>query len=152
MAEDFQKKIEELESKLELKNNEISNYLERIEYLEDSIMEIEKSPTRKTKKSEIPILKFQIKELEKKNRELKDKMGYIRAENVKLKIEQQKQKKANPNSTSIQIITQNPLSSQFVTSLAKDIVFIENEIKKVDMNKEEIVRKLKHFMKIIRDG
>jgi hypothetical protein len=79
-------------------------------------------------------------------------MGYIRAENVKLKIDLEKQQKPNPNSTSIQIVTQNPLSKQAVTALAKDIVYIENEIKKADINKEEIVQKLKHFMKIIRDG
>ncbi len=153
MAEDFQKKkIEELESQLEVKNKEISNYLNRIEYLEDTIMEIENDSSKGTKKSEIPLLKFQKEELERKYRELKDKMGYIRAENVKLKIELEKQRKSNPNSTSIQIVTQNPFSNQVITSLAKDVVYIENEIKKADMNKEEIVRKLKHFMKLIKDG
>ena len=153
MAEEFQKNfIKQLESKIELKNKEISKYLERIEYLEDAIMEIETSTSKKTKKSEIPLLKFQLKESEKKYRELKDKMGYIRAENIRFKIELEKQKKANPNSTSIKIVPQNPLSNQTITSLAKDVVYIENEIKKADMNKEEIIHKLRRFMKIIRQG
>ena len=153
MAEDFQrKKIEELEADLKVKNNEISKYLERIEYLEDMIMEIEESLSNKTKKGEIPLLKFQIKEMETKFRELKDKMGYLRKENVSLKIELEKLKNVNPKSSSIEIITRNPLSDQVITSIAKDVVYVENELKKTNMNKEEIVKKLRHFMKIIRDG
>ncbi|MFX1337912.1 MAG: hypothetical protein ACFFDK_04830 [Promethearchaeota archaeon] len=153
MAEDFQKKkIEELETELELKNKEISSYLDRIEYLEDTIMEIEESLSNKTKKSEDLLLKFQLKELEKNYRELKDRLGYLRKENVNLKIELEKLNKINPESSSIKIITRNPLSDQVITSIAKDVVYIENELKKTNMNKEEIVKKLRHFMKIIRDG
>jgi hypothetical protein len=151
MAEDFQKlKIEELESELELKNKDISKQLDRIEYLEDTIMEIEESLSKKSEKNEVPLLKFQIKESERKYRELKDRLGYIRKENVNLKIQLEKLRKTNPKSSSIEIITRNPLSNQVVTSIAKDIVYIENELKKTKMNKEEIVRKLRHFMKIIR--
>ena len=73
MAEDFQnKKIEELESELEIKNKEVSNHLDRIEYLEDTIMEIEEKLSKKSNKSGDPLLKFQIKELERKYRELKE--------------------------------------------------------------------------------
>ena len=103
MAEDFQnKKIVELESELALKNKEISNHLDRIEYLEDMIMEIEESLSKKSKKGEVPLLKFQIKETERKYRELKDRLGYIRVENVNLKIELEKLKKTNPKSSSIE--------------------------------------------------
>jgi len=123
-----------------------------LEYLEDMIMEIEESLSNKTKKGEIPLLKFQIKEMETKFRELKDKMGYLRKENVSLKIELEKLKNVNPKSSSIEIITRNPLSDQVITSIAKDVVYVENELKKTNMNKEEIVKKLRHFMKIIRDG
>jgi hypothetical protein len=153
MAQDFQnKKIKELESLLELQNKEISKHLDRIEYLEDTILEIKESLSKKSKKKEIPLLKFQIKESERKYRELKDRMGYLRVENVNLKTELEKLKNVNPKSSSIRIVSQNPFSDHVITSLAKDIVYIENEIKKTTMNKEEIIRKLHHFMNIIRNG
>ena len=151
MAEDFQnKKIKELESELELKKKEVSNHLDRIEYLEDTIMEIEETLSKKSNKSGDPLLKFQIKELERKNREIKDRMGYIRLENVKLRRELEKLK-TNASSSSIRIVTQNSLSNQVILSIAKDIVYIENEIKKTTMNKKEIGDKLRHLMKIIRN-
>ena len=151
MAEDFQnKKIEELESELEIKNKEVSNHLDRIEYLEDTIMEIEEKLSKKSNKSGDPLLKFQIKELERKYRELKDRMGYIRVENVKLRRELEILK-TNASSSSIRIVTQNSLSNQAILSIAKDIVYIENEIKKTTMNKKEIGNKLRHLMKIIRN-
>ena len=151
MAEDFQnKKIEELESELEIKNKEVSNHLDRIEFLEDAIMEIEEKLSKKSNKSGDPLLKFQIKELERKYRELKDRMGYIRVENVKLRRELEILK-TNASSSSIRIVTQNSLSNQAILSIAKDIVYIENEIKKTTMNKKEIGNKLRHLMKIIRN-
>lgn len=151
MAEDFQnKKIEELKSELELKKKEVSNHLDRIEYLEDAIMEIEETLSKKSNKSGDSLLKFQIKELERKYRELKDRMGYIRVENVKLRSELEKLK-TNASSSSIRIVTQNSLSNQAILSIAKDIVYIENEIKKTTMNKKEIGDKLRHLMKIIRN-
>ncbi len=151
MAEDFQnKKIEELKSELELKKKEVSNHLDRIEYLEDTIMEIEEKLSKKSNKSGDPLLKFQIKELERKYRELKDRMGYIRVENVKLRSELEKLK-TNASSSSIRIVTQNSLSNQAILSIAKDIVYIENEIKYTTMNKKEIGNKLRHLMKIIRN-
>jgi len=151
MAEDFQnKKIEELKSELELKKKEVSNHLDRIEYLEDTIMEIEETLSKKSNKSEDPLLKFQIKELERKNRELKDRMGFIRLENVKLRRELEKLK-TNASSSSIRIVTQNSLTNQVILSIAKDIVYIDNEIKKTTMNKKEIGDKLRHLMKIIRN-
>jgi len=151
MTEDFQnKKIEELESELELKKKEVSNHLDRIEYLEDTIMEIEETQSKKSNKSGDPLLKFQIKELERKHRELKDKMGFLRLENVRLKRELEKLK-TNASSSSIRIVTQNSLTNQAILSIAKDIVYIENEIKKTTMNKKEIGDKLRHLMKIIRN-
>jgi predicted nucleic acid-binding Zn-ribbon protein len=144
-------KIKQLKSELELKNKEISNYCDRIEYLEDSIMEIEESLSKKSSKSTDALLKFQMKELEIKYRELKDNMGFVRKENAKLKTEIDKIKKTTNNSSSIKIVTRNSLSNEVITSIAKDLVFIENEIKKTDMNKEEIGNRLRNLMKIIRN-
>ena len=152
MTEDSLKnEIKQLKSELELKNKEITNYCDRIEYLEDSIMEIEENLSKKSKKSQDALLKFQMNELEIKYRDLKNNMGFLRKENTKLKIEIDKIKKKTNNSSSIKIVTRNSLSNEVITSMAKDIVFIENEIKKTNMNKEEIGNRLRNLMKIVRN-
>ena len=152
MTEDSLKnEIKQLKSELELKNKEITNYCDRIEYLEDSIMEIEENLSKKSKKSQDALLKFQMNELEIKYRDLKNNMGFLRKENAKLKIEIDKIKKKTNNSSSIKIVTRNSLSNEVITSMAKDIVFIENEIKKTNMNKEEIGNRLRKLMKIVRN-
>ena len=152
MTEDSLKnEIKQLKSELELKNKEITNYCDRIEYLEDSIMEIEENLSKKSKKSPDALLKFQMNELEIKYRDLKNNMGFLRKENAKLKIEIDKIKKKTNNSSSIKIVTRNSLSNEVITSMAKDIVFIENEIKKTNMNKEEIGNRLRNLMKIVRN-
>ena len=152
MTEDSLKnEIKQLKSELELKNKEISNYRDRIDYLEDSIMEIEENLSKKSTKSVDALLKFQMKELEIKYRDLKNNMGFLRKENAKLKIEIDKIKKKTNNSSSIKIVTRNSLSNDVITSMAKDIVFIENEIKKTNMNKEEIGIRLRNLMKIVRN-
>lgn len=152
MTEDSLKnEIKQLKSELELKNKEITNYCDRIEYLEDSIMEIEENLSKKSKKSQDALLKFQMNELEIKYRDLKNNMGFLRKENAKLKIEIDKIKKKTNNSSSIKIVTRNSLSNEVITSMAKDIVFIENEIKKTNMNKEEIGNRLRNLMKIVRN-
>ena len=152
MTEDSLKnEIKQLKSELELKNKEITNYCDRIEYLEDSIMEIEENLSKKSKKSPDALLKFQMNELEIKYRDLKNNMGFLRKENTKLKIEIDKIKKKTNNSSSIKIVTRNSLSNEVITSMAKDIVFIENEIKKTNMNKEEIGNRLRKLMKIVRN-
>ena len=152
MTEDSLKnEIKQLKSELELKNKEITNYCDRIEYLEDSIMEIEENLSRKSKKNPDALLKFQMNELEIKYRDLKNNMGFLRKENAKLKIEIDKIKKKTNNSSSIKIVTRNSLSNDVITSMAKDIVFIENEIKKTNMNKEEIGNRLRKLMKIVRN-
>lgn len=150
MTENFLKnKIEELKLEIELKNKDISNFQSRIEYLEEMIIEIEKSLSKKSNKNSNLLLKFQKHVLKKKYRALKNKMGFLRKENINLKKELENKKDTAHNSSSIKIITQNSLSNQVKTALAKDLVYIEKEIKKKNMNKEEITNKLRHFMKII---
>jgi len=152
MAEDFLKsRIEELESELELKNKEISNNLDKIDYLEETIMEIEDSLSKKSSKSEDLLLKSKVKDLNRKNREMKDRMGFLRLENVRLKQELEKLKKNTSSSSTVRIVTQNPLSNEVILSLVKDIIYIENEIKKPTMNAEEIGKKLRKLMKFIRN-
>jgi chromosome segregation ATPase len=152
MAEEFLKKrIEELESELEVKNKEISKYLDKIDYLEETIMDIEDSLSKKSTSDEDPLLKSKVKDMNRKNRELKDRMGFLRLENVQLKQELEKLKKSTSNTSTIRIVAREPLSKQSKISLIKDIIYVESEIKKTNMNKEEIEKKLRKFMKFIRN-
>jgi len=56
--------INELKSELQLKNKEISEYLDKIDYLEDTIMELEVNLTEKTDKSNASVLKFRLNNIE----------------------------------------------------------------------------------------
>ena len=102
MAEDpLINKIKELESELVLKNKEISEYLDKIDYLENMIMEIEASISEKSNKSDVSLSNIQFKDLEREKQELKKKMSFLRLENVKLKQELDKIKKGYFNSASL---------------------------------------------------
>lgn len=104
--------IEALKSEIQLKNTEIYDYLVKIEYLEDLIMEIETDLAKKSDVPEIALKNIQIKELARKNRELKNKMGFLRMENIRLKKELEKSKKGYFESLSlIQVLEDSsPLS------------------------------------------
>ncbi len=94
-------KIEELKSELLLKNNEISEYLDKIDYLENIIMEFEVSLSEKTDKSDTSLLNIHLKDLEERNRELKKKLSFLRLENVKLKQELENVKKGYFDTSSL---------------------------------------------------
>jgi len=76
--------IRQLKSELRLKNKEINEYLDKIEYLENMIMEIEASLSEKSDKVDVPLLNIHIKDLERKNRKLKQKLSLLRLKNIKL--------------------------------------------------------------------
>ena len=92
--EPLKNKIKDLESELERKHQEISEHLDKIDNLEDTIMEIEAAMTDSDKESDL-YLQFKLKEMEKNYRELKDKTGLLRLENVRLKQDLEETKK-NP--------------------------------------------------------
>lgn len=85
MNEDSLKdKIEILESELEKKHKEITEHLEKIHSLEDTIMEIE-ATISDSDRGHNPYLQFQIREMKKSYRELKDKLSLLKLENIRLK-------------------------------------------------------------------
>lgn len=77
-------KIETLESELERKHKEISEHIDKIQNLEDTIMEIEATVSNSDKEHN-PYLQFRIREMEKSYRELKDKISLLKLENIRLK-------------------------------------------------------------------
>jgi hypothetical protein len=149
--------IEELKSELQLKNKEISEYLDKIEYLENMIMEIEASLSEK---SEISLSNVQLKDLEKTNQELKKKLSFLRLENIKLKQELEKVKKEQLiDSSLIQVVDVKPYSN-LKSSLTEELNIEEDEKSQKEQFKDiqlkcpecETSKKMKIPAKIINQG
>ncbi len=154
------KKVEELKSELKLKNKEISEYLDKIDYLENMIMEIEASLSEKSKYSDISLSKIQIKDLEKTNRELKKKISLSKLENVKLKQELEKVRKEQLiDSSLIQVVEAKSYSSS-KSSETEEFKVEEDEISQKEQFKDillkcpkcETSKKMKIPAKIINQG
>jgi len=102
-------RIGELETELDSKEHEIIAHLDRIEQLEDQLLRLEaaydedesgKKKGSKVKSSKITI---ELEEKDKKIRELKDKLGYLRKEKISLQQEIEKISKDQDNSSVIRI-------------------------------------------------
>jgi hypothetical protein len=102
--------IAELKSELLLKNKEISEYLDKIDYLENMIMEIEESLSKEKDEHDTSLLNIQLKDLEGKNREFKNKLSFLRLENIKLKQELEKTKKGYFDTVSLIQVVQTKLT------------------------------------------
>ncbi len=127
------KQIKELKSELRLKNKEISEYLDKIDFLENMIMEIEESLAEKSDKTEVSISNIQMKDINRENQELKKKLSFLRLDNVKLKQELDKIKKEYFNFSSLIQVVDTKLTSK------KSEASIDNEsrIKEDYQSKEE---------------
>jgi hypothetical protein len=137
------------------KDEEINIYLDKIEELEEIIMRLEalipeedvkkKSRKRKMMDSKLAI---ELDGKDKKFRELKDKMGFLRKENSRLKQELEKIKSANSSSSRIKIedLRPEPLLNDLVKELQdivnnQRLIIIKLKTNKVD--KEDILQKLR---------
>ncbi|MFW9782503.1 MAG: hypothetical protein ACFFFB_09500 [Candidatus Heimdallarchaeota archaeon] len=124
--------IEQLKSELILKNKEISNHLERIEYLENLIMELEASLSEKTGKTNMALININLKDLKRKNQELKEQMSFLRLENIKLKQELEKIKKGYFDISSlIQVVNDKAIKSKS----GNEIRINEHQISKEELFK-----------------
>ena len=136
------------------KDEEINIYLDKIEELEEIIMRLEdlipvediKKKSRKKKMMDSK-LAIEFDEKEKKFRELKDKMGFLRKENSQLRQELEKIKYANSSSSRIKIedLRPEPILNDLVKDL-QDIVnsqrLIISKLKTSKVDKEDILEKL----------
>lgn len=158
MTEDgFRSKIKELELELQLKEEEVKEYLDKIDYLEDMIMEMEANLEEKNSETNIPLLKLHLKDLERINRELKDKMGFLRLENIKLKQELEKVKKGFfANNSIIQVVDSKLVSknSELNINTEMKVADLEEFFKylKIICPKCETQRALKISTKIINQS
>jgi hypothetical protein len=117
----FKNEIEKLKLEIQLKDTEIKEYLDKIETLEDTIMEIEVNISEKSDKVDTLLLINQIKHLEKYNRELKDKMGFLRLKNIRLKKELEESKNGYYSKLSlIKIVESESNSAESQNSIKND--------------------------------
>jgi len=137
------------------KDEEINIYLDKIEELEEIIMRLEdlipvedvKKKSRKKKRMDSK-LAIELDEKEKKFRELKDKMGFLRKENSQLRQDLEKIKYANSSSSRIKIedLRPEPLLNDLVKEL-QDIVnnqrLIISKLKTNKVDKEDTLEKLR---------
>lgn len=119
MSEDALKaRINQLEKDLDKKEQEILSLLDKIEELEDHIMHLEEEvipsavSTKKSKKMQAmdSIFTLEIEEKDKQFRELKDKMGFLRKENIELQQKLEKLTKKKSTSSVIRIEDLKPKS------------------------------------------
>jgi chromosome segregation ATPase len=83
------KKINELQSELNKKDNEINLYLDKIDGFEEEVMRYEemfdeKAPKKKMKKAKEEKLNIELGAKDREIRELKNRMGFLRKEKVQL--------------------------------------------------------------------
>jgi len=138
------------------KDEEINIYLDKIEELEDIIMRLEslipvediKKKSRKRKKMDSK-LAFELDEKDKKFRELKDKMGFLRKENLQLRRELEKIKFDNSSSSRIKIEDLRP--EPLLNDLVKELQYIVNnqrliisKLKTNKVDKEDLLKNLRY--------
>ena len=138
------------------KDEEINIYLDKIEELEDIIMRLEslipvediKKKSRKRKKMDSK-LAIELDEKDKKFRELKDKMGFLRKENLQLRRELEKIKLANSSSSRIKIEDLRP--EPLLNDLVKELQYIVNnqrliisKLKTNKVDKEDLLKNLRY--------
>ncbi len=149
-------RINQLEKDLEKKEQEILHLLDKIEELEDHIMHLEEEvipsavSTKKSKKMQAmdSIHSLGIEEKDKQIRELKDKMGFLRKENIELQQKLEKFTKKKSNSSVIRIEDLKPKSplnalvNELQDKINKQSSTI-NDLKRQVDNKAEISEILK---------
>ena len=108
---DLKNRIIELEKELEDKEQQIIKSLDKIEELEDNILEFQnlisdensKSEDKKWKRVKYSMLEKELEDKEKQIRDLKDSMGFLRKEKIQLQLQLEKYTKKESNSTVIRI-------------------------------------------------
>lgn len=138
------------------KDEEINIYLDKIEELEEIIMRLEdlipvedvKKKNRKRKRMDSK-LAIELDEKDKKLRELKDRMGFLRKENSQLRQELEKIKLANSSSSRINIEDLRP--EPLLNDLVKELQYIVNnqrliisKLKTNKVDKEDLLKKLRY--------
>ena len=136
------------------KDEEINGYLDRIEELEEIIMRLEalipeEGDRKKNRKEKVMDSKLAIEldEKDKKIRELKDKMGFLRKRNSQLQQELEEIKSTNNNSSNIRIedLRKEPPLNELVKELQEKVIKQKSLINKLKTRTEHLEKQLQNF-------
>ena len=136
----LKKQLERLQLELNEKDREISEYLDKIEYLEDEIMKLDelitdKKSKKQSKKVKQSKLEIELEAKEKEIRDLKDRMGFLRKEKIDAQKELEKIKSAESGSSSVMRV-EDLRDKQPLSILVKEL---QDKINK----QESLIKKLK---------
>jgi chromosome segregation protein len=136
----LKKQLERLQLELNKKDREISEYLDKIEYLEDEIMKLDelitdKKSKKQSKKVKQSKLEIELEAKEKEIRDLKDRMGFLRKEKIDAQKELEKIKSAESSSSSVMRV-EDLRDKQPLSILVKEL---QDKINK----QESLIKKLK---------
>ena len=156
--ENLEAKIKELEYKLETREQEVLKYLDKIEELEETVLNLEtlisdenaKASKKKWKKAKDSILEIELEEKEKSIRNLKDRMGFLRKEKIQLQRNLERYTKEENNTTLIRIEEKKEPFETLVKELQDKInkqqiiiAELQEKIKNEEIEKmREIIQKL----------
>ncbi|NVM18053.1 MAG: hypothetical protein HWN80_10070 [Candidatus Lokiarchaeota archaeon] len=137
----FKRKIDDLESELIERDDQINTYLDKIETLEVEIMNYEemfdeRAPKSKIKKAKEEKLNLELDAKARENRELKDRMGFLRMEKIEL---QKKLDLEIKKSSSSSVISVEELREKEKSPLNLLLHELQDKINK----QESIIRRLK---------
>jgi len=164
MTEDNLKaKIKESENELEVREQEVIKYLDKIEELEETVIKLEslisdensKASKKKWKKAKDSILEMELEEKEKIIRNLKDRMGFLRKEKIQLQLKLEQYTKEESNSIVIRIEEKKEPFDTLVKELQDKInklqiiiAELQEKIKKEEIEKlRDIINKLNAELK-----
>ena len=139
--DNLEKKYSDLELELREKENELNTYLNKIENLEEEIMNFEemfdeKAPKKILKKALEEKLNLELNSKDREIRELKDRMGFLRMEKIELQKKLELEIKKTSNSSVIDVDELREKEKSPLNSLLQEL---QDKINK----QESIIRRLK---------
>lgn len=139
--ESLKKKLNDLESELIERDEQINTYLDKIETLEVELMNYEEmfdenAPKSKIKKAKEEKLNLELDAKDREIRELKDRMGFLRMEKIEL---QKKLDLEIKKSSSTSVISVEELREKEKSPLNNLLQELQDKIKK----QESVIRRLK---------
>ncbi len=149
----LRKRIESLETELDKKDNEIIEYLYKLEQLEAQVIQLEQivpDDKKKGKKGQAAESKMTLKLREKDEeiRDLKDRMGFLRKEKTQLQQQLENERANNPDSSVIRIenLRSKPPLEVLVNELQDKVnkyKLLIDQLKKESIDVSEFDTKLK---------
>ncbi|MFX1435025.1 MAG: hypothetical protein ACFFB1_14730 [Promethearchaeota archaeon] len=154
VLDNLKRQIKQLKLELDKKENEIYGHLEKIDNLEEELLQFhdfisEKASQETIQKAFESKFTFEIKEKERVIRELKNRMGFLRKEKnaAQKELNDLKRKKSISSKINIDEIREK-------NQLPKEILLLESSIKHLQNNlnsKDSLIERLKDEIEILNE-